>query len=248
MKAFLLLFVGLIAVQSASLRIAPVPLPYSPIQAEDDELFVNEIGQGLNQFGSVIFNGMRYAVDGTGHLVGEGIHAVGEGVNKVGHVFAQSGKMINGVVHYSYHELALAAQKQYSRAEAAVKNTVASALAFREAIEAWKSVDWKTGRNMMFAIQVTSRDCRNFYVALNKLTGGKLNDSALRYAELLAIEVFPPSAIFIETGKVVYKVSGQVKDITQIVHDIDVDIHTGNWAHLAVDAFKLFKIIYDDLK
>jgi len=242
MKTCLVFFFAyLLVVQGHSASFRPVRFStFSTYQLEDNEFFIDEMGNIISNVGQGINNAATATVNGVTGAVTGGVHMIGGAFNWGYHV-------VGGVVHYSYNQIAAAAAKGYSRAAMAVKNTYVSALAFQEVVEAWKTVDWRTGRNMMFAIQVTARDCRNFYVALNQLTGGKLNDVALRYAEGLAVGVFPPSLIIIESGKVIYKVSGQVKDITQLVHSIETDIQTKNWAQLAVDAFKLFKIIYSDL-
>ncbi len=76
---------------------------------------------------------------------------------------------------------------------------------------------------------------------------GTAHPKSVNYAEGVAIEVFPPSAVIIESGKIVYRAYGQARDITELIHNIHNDVNTHNWGALAVDAFKLFKIIYNDL-
>jgi len=156
------------------------------------------------------------------------------------HAASNIGHKVAHVAHQVGHEAGHVAQT--------VGNAAISAAGFKDATNAWGRVNWKTGQGMIHAIQLTAKDRQHLYHELNKLTGGRLNGMALNYATEVAAETFPPAAIAIEAGKVVFRVSGQVRDITQLTKKIHSDIHNHNWVDLAENAFKLFKIIYDDLK
>jgi len=169
-----------------------------------------------------------------------GLFDLTDAVNYAGH-------FVGSVANQAYVNTRNAVLQNYHTLEDNVHNTIAATVAFNDAIAAWQQVDYRTGKGIIRAIQVTAKDCQGLYVALNKLSGGRLNSAALNYAEGVAIEVFPPSAVIIESGKIVYRAYGQARDITELIHNIDNDVKTHNWGALAVDAFKLFKIIYNDL-
>jgi len=158
---------------------------------------------------------------------------------------------LNHAVSQAGHNIAHTAQQvghQAGHVAQTVGNAAINAAGFRDATNAWSRVNWKTGAGMMRAIQLTANDCKHLYNELNKLTGGRLNSAALNYATAVAADAFPPAAIAIEAGKVVFRAAGQVHDITHLVQNIHHDIDTHNWIDLADNAFKLFKIIVNDLK
>lgn len=160
--------------------------------------------------------------------------------SSLAHTASKIGHKAAHIVHQVGHEAGHVAQT--------VGNAAISAAGFKDATNAWGRVNWKTGKGMTHAIQLTAKDCQHLYHELNKLTGGRLNGMALNYAAGVAAETFPPAAIAIEAGKVVFRAAHQVHDITQLTKKIHSDIHNHNWVDLAENAFKLFKIIYDDLK
>jgi len=115
---------------------------------------------------------------------------------------------------------------------------------FYNTVKAWEKVDLKTGRGLNLAIQTTAIDSKNVYIKINKLTGGKLNNAAINYAQGVAVTVFPPAAIAIETGKIVYRAYGQAHDITELIRNIQYDVQNKKWGALSIDSFKLCKILY----
>jgi len=206
---------------------------------------------------------VTHNVVNTANQVGQNIATT---TNQIGHNIAvtsnQIGKNVaNGVavtvkyIGQDIQRLKQAFQHGFSEAERIIirnaKPTVELLIkvgGFSDAEAAWKSVDWKTGRNLDLAIQLTARDCSKLYNRLNKLSGGRLNDLAVDVAEKIAMSAFPPAGILLHAGKVAFKVAGDIHDITVMIHSIEDDVHKGDWAGVAIEGFKLFSLIAQDLK
>jgi len=238
----------------------------------DSELFslgdvVKNVGQAVHQAGHNIHNAVNQAthnVQNAVHQVGQNVHntvnqvghnvqntanQVGHTVNQVGHNIANTvnhiGKDLDKLRHAFEHGFT-EAEKNFIRAAKPTVEFLIHAGGFVDAEQAWKKVNWKTGHGLPLAIQRTAKDVSKLYKNLNTISGGRLNDLALHVADKVAIAVFPPSAAVIETGKVLFRVAGQLHDITSLVKGIETGAHRGDWGGVAIDGFKLFALIAQD--
>ena len=166
-----------------------------------------------------------------------GWHDFIEDMNNVGH-------FVENVANQAYANTRNMIIEKYEILEEKIFNTIDNYGGFYNSVHAWENVDMRNGASIMRAIQITAVDSKNVYVKINKLSGDRLNMAAINYAEGVALEVFPPAAIAIEAGKIVYRSYGQYRDITELVHNIQYDVQNRKWGALSIDSFKLFRIIY----
>ena len=154
------------------------------------------------------------------------------------------GQVVEGIASQKYNNTRNKIIQKYKVLEEKFFNTIDNYGGFYDTVHVWQEVDMKNGTSVMNAIQVTAVDSKNVYIKINKLSGNRLNKAAINYAQGVAVEVFPPAAVAIEAGKIVYRAYGQKKDITELVHNIQYDVQTRKWGALSIDSIKLFKIIY----
>ena len=220
----------------------------------------NQVGNNINQAGKNVVNTANQVgknVVSTANQVG---HNIANTANQVGTNIAKTGNQVGQNVATTYHhivddikELKHAFQHGFTEAERFIIRNSKPTLellikvgGFSDAAEAWRQVDWNTGRGLPLAIQLTARDSSKLYNNLNKLSGGRLNGMAVRVAEKAAMSAFPPAAIAIKAGVVSFRIAGQLHDITSMIHTIRVDAHSGDWAGVAIESYKLFSLIAQD--
>jgi len=220
----------------------------------------NQVGNNINQVGKNVVNTANQVgknVVSTANQVG---HNIANTANQVGTNIAKTANQVGQNVATTYHhivddikELKHAFQHGFTEAERFIIRNSKPTLdllikvgGFSDAAEAWRHVDWNTGRGLPLAIQLTARDSSKLYNNLNKLSGGRLNGMAVRVAEKVAMSACPPAAIAIKAGVVSFRIAGQLHDITSMIHTIRVDAHSGDWAGVAIESYKLFSLIAQD--
>ncbi len=208
-----------------------------------------QVGKNVHNTVNQVSHNVQHTANQVAHNVQHAANQVGHTANQVGHNIANTvnhiGKDLDKLRHAFEHGFT-EAEKNFIRAAKPTVEFLIHAGGFVDAEQAWKKVDWKTGHGLPLAIQRTAKDIGKLYNNLNTISGGKLNDLALHVADKVAIAIFPPSAAVIETGKVLFKVAGQLHDITSLVKGIETDAHRGDWGGVAIDGFKLFALIAQD--
>jgi len=219
----------------------------------------NQVGHNIATTSNQIGHNIAVTSTQIGHNIAVTSTQIGQNVantaNQVGKNVANGVAVTVKYIGQDIQRLKQAFQHGFTEAERIIirnaKPTVELLIkvgGFSDAEAAWKSVDWKTGRNLDLAIQLTARDCSKLYNRLNKLSGGRLNDLAVDVAEKIAMSAFPPAGILLHAGKVAFKVAGDIHDITDMIHTIQDDVHKGDWAGVAIEGFRLFSLIAQDLK
>jgi len=219
----------------------------------------NQVGHNIATTSNQIGHNIAVTSTQIGHNIAVTSTQIGQNVantaNQVGKNVANGVAVTVKYIGQDIQRLKQAFQHGFTEAERIIirnaKPTVELLIkvgGFSDAEAAWKSVDWKTGRNLDLAIQLTARDCSKLYNRLNKLSGGRLNDLAVDVAEKIAMSAFPPAGILLHAGKVAFKVAGDIHDITTMIHAIEDDVHKGDWAGVAIEGFRLFSLIAQDLK
>jgi len=213
----------------------------------------NQVNHNIAKTVNQVNHNVAHTVNTVNHNIAHTANQVGQNVahtaNQVGHNIAVTAqhigkdldRMRQAFVH-GFND----AEKAFIRGAKPTIEFLIKVGGFSDAEVAWKKVNWKNGHGLDVAIQKTAKDISKLYKNLNKLSGGKLNDLALRVADKIAMSAFPPAGIILEVGIVSFKVAGQLHDITTMVHHIETDAHKGDWAGVAIESFKLFSLIAQD--